>query len=252
MKSLILFNFLFLFLINISLSQVNNFTIGGNLITGNLLSYGVNLRASLSTNPKKIHQLVFNPSFDYGKISNQIGVFELRRKEILATLNYEKTKNRFKFYVYTEFEKSFLRKIQLRGAFGTGVSYKILENESVEFDFSQLILPEIFLSSFNNRRDNRAIRLSSRLRYSRRWSRFRISNQILFQPAIFTQLTDGTNVDIKNNTTIRINNSYEVTLSKNLSMGLMGEIIVQTYTNFINPSVKPYDSNFNLFIKGTF
>lgn len=246
------FSLFFIFLVTLVRSQTNNFSIGGNLTTGNLLSYGINIRANLNTNPEKLNQIVFSPSFDYGKISDQSGEFQLRRKEILTVLNYERTKNRFKFYVYNEFEKSFLRKIRIRGAFGTGLSYRIVENETTNFDVSQLILPEFFQSSFTNKRDNWALRLSTRIRLSKKFPKYKYSSQLLFQPAVYTELTDGTEVSPKNNTTVRINNSYEFVLSKNLSIGFMGEMIVQTYTSYINPTVKPYDTNLNLFIKGNF
>lgn len=246
------FSLFFIFIVMVVRCQTNTFSVGGNLTTGNLLSYGINIRANLNTNPEKLNQIVFTPSFDYGKISDQSGEFQLRRKEIMTILNYERTKNRFKFYVYNEFEKSFLRKIRIRGAFGTGLSYKIIENETTNFDISQLVLPEIFQSSVTNKRDNWALRLSTRLRLSKKFSKYKYSSQLLIQPAVYTELTDGTRVSTKNNTTIRLNNSYEFVLSRNFSIGFMGDLIVQTYTSYINPSIKPYDTNINLFIRGNF
>lgn len=232
--------------------QLYSFTLGGNFTSGNLLSYGMNIRGNYNSNQNKLNQIVFTPSFDFGKISNQNGEFEVRRKEILTVLNYERSKNRFKFYIYNEIENSFLRKIRLRGSFGTGLSFKFISNESTNFDISQLVLPEIFQSSVLSKRDNFAIRLSTRVRFSKVFQRYKYSTQVLIQPAVYTRLTDGSTVSLRNNTTIRINNSYEMILSKNLSIGLMGDLIVQTYTSYINPLVKPYDTNMNLFIKGNF
>jgi len=246
------FSLFFLVLSHFTFCQTYTFTVGGNFTSGNLLSYGINLRANLNSNTEKINQIVFTPSFDYGKISNSTGQFELRRKEILTILNYERTKNRFKFYIYNELEKSFLRKIKIRGAFGTGISYKIIDSESTNFDVSQLVLPEIFQSSITNKRDNYAFRLSTRIRFSKKYPKYKYSSQILFQPAVYTEMNDGSRVSPINNTTIRVNNSYEFVLSKNLSIGFMGDLIVQSYTSYINPTVKPYDTNLNLFIKSNF
>jgi len=248
----IYFSLLLIFLTNRLYSQTCSFMIGGNFTSGNLLSYGINLRANLNSNDKKVNQIVFTPSFDYGVISNQNGDFQLRRRETLSVLNYERSNKKFKFYVYNEIENSFLRKIELRSSFGTGVSYKLISSESTNFDISQLILPEIFLSSFSNKKDNWAIRLSTRIRFSKKIGRYKYSLLFLFQPSAYTELSDGRTVNIKDNTNIRCNTSYEYVLSKNLSVGLTGDLIIQTYTSYINPQVKPYDTNFNLFIKGSF
>jgi len=243
---------LLIFIPFLSFSQTYSFTVGGNFTSGNLLSYGLNLRSNINSNVDKVNQISFTPSFDYGNMANAQGQFKMNRRELLSIVNYERSKNKLKFYVYSEIENSYLRKIRIRGSLGTGFSIKIIKNEKTNFDISQLILPEIFESSFSNKRDNWCVRLSTRLRYSRTVNKFKYSGQILLQPAIYTKLTDGKTLPTKENTTIRVNNSYEFILSKNLSMGFMGELIVQTYTSFINPSVKPYDTNMNLFIKGNF
>lgn len=248
----IYFSLFLTFLVNSLYSQTCSFMIGGNFTSGNLLSYGLNLRANLNSNPEKTNQIVFIPSFDYGMISNQSGDFELRRRETLSVLNYERSNKRFKFYVYNEIENSFLRKIQLRSSFGTGISYKLISNEKTNFDISQFVLPEIFLSSFSNKKDNWAIRISTRIRLSKKIGRYKYSSQILLQPSVYTQLSDGRTVTLKDNTNIRWNTSYEYVFSKNLSVGFTGDLTIQTYTSFINPQVKPYDTNFNLFIKGSF
>ena len=242
----------FIFIVGSLQCQTYTFSVGGNLTTGNLLSYGINLRGNFNSNTDKLNQIVFTPSFDYGKISNQNGDFELKRKEILTILNYERKMNRCKFYVYNEIENSYLRKIKIRGAFGVGVSYKFIENDKTNFDVSQFILPEIFQSSFTNKRDNKAVRVSTRIRFSKNLQKYKYTSQILFQPALYTQLTDGTEISFKNNTTVRVNNTYEFVLSKNLSIGFTGDLIIQTYTSYINSNVKPYDTNINLFIKGNF
>lgn len=248
----ILLSLSWFFLPYLTKSQNLSFSLGGNFTSGNLLSYGFNTKSNLNYNLSKNNQIVFTPSFDYGRISNQQGVFELRRKELLSILNYERTEGRLKFYIYSELENSFLRKIKLRGSFGTGISYKLNKSESTNFDISQFILPELYLSSFSNQRDNWAIRSSTRIRFSKTFEKNKYSSQILFQPAIYTQMIDGTKVKMKNNTIIRINSSYEYILSKNLSIGFSTDVVVQTYSSFINPMVKPFDTNMNLYIRGSY
>jgi hypothetical protein len=226
--------------------------VGGNYTSGNLNSYGLNIRANYNSNTQNRNQLVFTPSFDYGVISNQSGAYELRRKEILSILNYERTMGNFKFYIYNETENSFLRKIKLRGSFGTGLSYRFISSETTNFDISQLILNEIFQSSFSNKRDNWAVRMSTRIRFSKKFVKYKYSSQLLFQPSVFTEMMDGTRVSTYNNTNIRLNNTYEIILSKNVSIGVNGEFILQTYPSYVNPIIKPYDSNMNIFVKGSF
>jgi len=216
------------------------------------LSYGLTVKANLNSKPDKKYQFSFSPMFDYGKMSNQQGKFELRKKEFFSTLNYERPHKILKFYIYNELENSYLRKISIRGSFGCGISMKIYSTPKVNFDISQFILPEIFQSSFNNTRDNYAFRLSTRVRYNLVTERIKYSIQILFQPSVYTRLIDGTEISYKNNTNIRLNQSYEYVLSKNFSIGLSNDITIQTYTSFINPQIKPYDTNLNLFVKGNF
>jgi hypothetical protein len=233
-------------------SQSLSFNVGGNFTSGNLKSYGINLRSNYNSNLQNKNQLVITPSFDYGVISNQLGVYELRRREILTIVNYERSLGNFKFYIYNEFENSFLRKIRIRGSFGTGLSYKFISSETTNFDISQLVLPEIFQSSFSNVRDNRAVRLSTRIRFSKKFSKYRYSTQFLFQPSVYTELKNGGRVSTYNNTNIRLNNTFELILSKTISIGSNADFILQTYPSYINSNIKPYDTNVNLFIKGNF
>jgi hypothetical protein len=233
-------------------SQNYSFQVGGNFTSGNLLSYGLLIKSSLSSKPDKKYQLSFSPTFDYSMITNQKGQFELRKREILSIINYERPRGIFKFYVYNEVENSYLRKISLRGSFGCGASIKIYSDVSSNFDISQFVLPELFQSSFNNKRDNYAFRLSTRIRYNLVKERYKYSTQILLQPAVYTRLFNGTEIGFKKNTNIRLNQSYEYVLSKNFSIGLSNDITIQTYTSYINPLIKPYDTNMNLFVKGNF
>ena len=188
---------------------------------------------------------------DYGEISNQQGKFELRRREFYSILNYEKQNGILKFYIFNEVENSYLRKIKLRGSIGTGLSINIINTEKQKIDISQFILPEVFWSDFNNQKDNLAIRFSTRIRYNLIGEKFKFINQILIQPAAYTRLSDGKEVSLKNNTNIRFNQSYDYFISKNLSIGISNDIIIQTYTSYINTEVKPYDSSLNLYLKAS-
>jgi 16S rRNA U1498 N3-methylase RsmE len=49
---------------------------------------------------------------------------------------------------------------------------------------------------------------------------------------------------------IKIEN-FDYSISKNLSIGISNDIIIQTYTSFINPKIKPFDSNLNLYFKAS-
>jgi hypothetical protein len=246
-----LFSLFFIFLSFISKSQNYNFSLGGNVTSGNLSSYTLTVKTNLSSSEGKSYQFNFSPSVDYGKITNQQGKFELRKREFYSILNYEKQNGIFKFYIFSETENSYLRKIKLRGSIGTGISISIIKTDAQKLDISQFILPEIFWSSFNNQKDNLAFRLSTRIRYNLIGEKFKFINQILIQPAVYTILNDGREISLKNNTNIRFNQSYDYSISKNLSIGISNDIIIQTYTSFINPKIKPFDSNLNLYFKAS-
>ena len=120
---------LLIFIPFLSFSQTYSFTVGGNFTSGNLLSYGLNLRSNINSNVDKVNQISFTPSFDYGNMANAQGQFKMNRRELLSIVNYERSKNKLKFYVYSEIENSYLRKIRIRGSLGTGFSIKIIKNE---------------------------------------------------------------------------------------------------------------------------
>lgn len=250
MKKL-LFSLFFLFSSFILKGQNYNFSLGGNMTSGNLSSYTLTFKSTLSSDEKKPYQFNFSPSMDYGEISNQQGKFELRRREFYSILNYEKQNGILKFYIFNEVENSYLRKIKLRGSIGTGLSITIIKTEKQKIDISQFILPEVFWSDFDNKKDNLAIRFSTRIRYNLIGEKFKFINQILIQPAAYTRLSDGKEVSLKNNTNIRFNQSYDYFISKNLSIGISNDIIIQTYTSYINTQVKPYDSSLNLYLKAS-
>lgn len=234
------------------LGQRITFSLGGNSTSGNLISYGINLRSTISSNEDKLNQFNFSPSYDYGGLINSANDFQIVRREFISVFNYSKSMGRFKFYIYNEIENSLLRQIRIRGSLGVGVSIKLIKSDNQNFDISQFILPEVFESSFNNLRDNKALRLSTRIRYSNTWDRNKINSQLLYQPAVFTMMDTGDRIGILDNTNLRFLISYEFMLSKNLSLGCQNELIIQTITTYINPLRKSYDLNSNLFVKGSF
>jgi hypothetical protein len=246
-----LFSLFFIFLPFLSNGQNYNFSLGGNMTSGNLSSYTLTFKTNLSSSEGRSYQFNFSPSIDYGQITNKQGKFELRKREFYSILNYEKQRGVLKFYISNEVENSYLRKIELRGSIGFGLSISIIKTNKQKLDISQFILPEIFRSSFNNQKDNLAFRLSTRIRYNLVGEKFKFTNQILIQPAVYTILNDGRKVSFKNNTNIRFNQSYDYSISKNISIGISNDIIIQTYTSFINPQVKPFDSNLNLYFKAS-
>lgn len=247
----VIFLILFSFIIVDGFSQTYQFQVGGNYTSGNLVSYGLNIRGSILSKSES-NQFNFSPSYDYGGLINRVGDFQLVRKEFISVFNYSKSHGRFKFYIYNEIENSLLRQIRIRGSLGLGASIKLIGTDRVNFDISQFILPEVFRSSFNNLRNNKALRLSTRIRYSNSWDRNKINSQLLYQPAVYTWMDTGNPIGISDNTNLRFLISYEFMLSKNLSLGCQGEVIVQTITTYINPLRKSYDSNSNLFVKGSF
>lgn len=225
-----------------------NISLGGNYTGGNFSLYRINSRNSISLENKK-NEFNFSPNFQYSQIATDGVNFKLREREILYSLSYTKRWENIRMIFYNESESSFLRKINFRTSAGLGPGFKIIQNKSIELDFSELILPEFLASNFGSDFDNFAIRLSSRLKFAFKSKNFSISSITLFQPSIFTLKSGDIVVKPKDNINLRSVNNIEYSPLSWFSFGIGNEVVFQTYSISINPDLKPVDYNFSIFFR---
>lgn len=102
-----------------------------------------------------------------------------------------------------------------------------------------------FYFSDNSVNDRITFRSSTRLNFT--WSKgpFKLSSATLIQPAIYT----SPEVNNKNNFNLRSNTLIEVKAYKGISLGISNETIVQTYSSYLYPNIKPYDYRFEFIVE---
>ena len=79
-------------------------------------------------------------------------------------MSYSHSKHRLKFIAFSEQERSFLRKIDLRYDVGAGLGYKIINNKKISFEISGVILPESNTYTVKDD-DILSLRFSTRLKF---------------------------------------------------------------------------------------
>jgi hypothetical protein len=229
-------------------SKINlDASIGGNATGGNYNSYTSYVKSNLSKTWNS-NQLNWSPSFEYSKISNN-GNWQLKEKEIYSNFNYVKNVKSFKFYLFNEFEHSYLQKVDLRGSLGIGVGHKIISNNNITIDISEVIQPETMISSFGKLYDNFAIRSSTRLKLKWTKSIFSFNSVSFFQPSLYTVKNGGDVVNFNNNINFRSNTTFDIKVYKLISIGLGNQVTYESYTHSINPSTKPLDYQFSFLLK---
>jgi hypothetical protein len=244
---------LFIFNSNIGISQSDslNFKIdlnlGGNVNVGNFTTYNLIFRTDNEFRWKQ-NEIVFSPKFHYSEILTN-GRLSLREREFYVNYGFTKRSDKWRTILFGELEHTFLRKIDLRTSFGVGFGKKIFKNKYFEIDVSEVILPELTISDFGKNYDNFAIRASTRLKFI--WERepFKVSSITIFQPSLYTMRNGGIQVPLIDNISARSLNNFEVSISKPLSFGVGNEVIIQTYSYYLNPTVMPIDWMISFFIK---
>jgi len=216
--------------------------VGFSASGGNLVLYTTNFKGEIKQE-SSIVEWSINSSFTYG-VNLTGGDRKTQNRESYLSAAFYKRWGNWKIVLFNENENSFLRKTIYRGNIGFGGAYKIVFKNGFEADLSQAILPEFYFSE-NNVDNKIALRSSSRLKFV--WSKgpCTLTSVTLIQPAIYT----NPEVKSKDNFNLRSNSLFEVKVYKGISLGISNETIVQTYSSYLYPNIKPYDYRFEFVVK---
>lgn len=218
--------------------------LGGQLTQGNYKSYTEYFQSNLSVSSDK-NEWSIAPSFRYTK-NEANNISQIKEKELYSNESYTRKFNRWRFLVFSEYEQSYLRKIQFRGNFGTGMGYKIYKNNKNEIDISSVVLPEYYESMLNEINNYSSIRSSTRLHFEYSFSNITISSVFIYQAPIITR--GNVEISPSNNTNMRSTTNFDVQIKKQISLGFMVDYIYQSYAAFVS-KLSPDDLTFTFYLK---
>jgi hypothetical protein len=235
-----------LLLAQISNGQIaKNLSLGADGARGNFSSLGLNVKAEIKKDTGKYAWSInsnyrWSEQSPYGTTS-----MNLYESELYTTANLTKDLGRnWKLMGFTENEKSFQRKINLRSSVGLGFGLSIIKTKKCTLNISELILPEYYSSSSNADMNNFTVRASTRFRFDAIHSLVKVSSITLFQPAIYSDRQ----VSFNNNLNIRSTNSITLSLNKKYSIGLLYVLSYQGYPYYINKAVSPLQETASIIV----
>lgn len=247
MKCLILVAFLSLSISGFS--QVKkSVSFGGDGTRGNFSAIGITAKLDLK---KDTGSYQWNTSGTYRwSEQSKYGSNEMNRyeNEIYLTGNISKQAGKVKLIGFSENERSYMRKIDLRSSAGLGVGVKLVKSKTLEIVLSEVILPEYYWSSVNTTNNNFTVRASSRLRLDYDNSGVKFSSVTLFQPAIYSDRE----VSFADNLNTRSTNTVSVKVKKNFEVGLVYTYSYQGYPYYITKAVSPSQETASVLLKYNF
>ncbi len=227
--------------IALMLSQLSNgqiakiLSLGADGSKGNFSSLGLTVKSEIKKDSGQ-YTWSINPNYRWSEQSpygsHDMNLYE---NEFYNTANLAKSIGKWKVLVFNEEERSFQRKINFRGSLGIGLGHSIIKNKSINFNISEVILPEYYSSSSNSDMNNFTIRSSTRIKFDYAKSIFKLASITLFQPAIYSDR----NVSFHDNLNIRSTNSVSISVTKKYSVGLLYVLSYQGYPYYINKAVSP-------------
>lgn len=245
----------YLILISLSLISLAGFgqvkksiSFGGDGTRGNFSAVGVTTKLDLK---KDTGTYQWNASGTYrwsqqSKYgSNDMNQYE---NEIYLTGNISKQIGKWKIIGFTEDERSYMRKIDLRSSVGLGLGRRLLKTKTLDIVLSEVILPEYYWSGVNTSSNNFTVRASSRLRLDYDNTVFKFSSITLFQPAIYS----SREVSFADNLNMRSTNTISVKVKKNLEVGLVYTYSYQGYPYYITKAVSPSQETASVLLKYSF
>lgn len=236
----------FICLFNTGFSQISkSISLGANGSRGNFSSIGVTIRTELSKDTGRFNWSI-NPTYRWSEQSrpgeSNMTMYE---SELYLASNLSRRIGKWKITAFTESERSYMRKIDLRGSLGVGVGYDLIKSKELNLTISEIILPEYYWSAVNNVNDNFTVRSSTRLKLEIQKNSFKFNSMTLYQPAIFTNREVG----YLDNLNVRSTNSITMVVSKGLEIGLLYVYSYEGYPAFVNQRVSPTQENISIMIK---
>ena len=210
--------------------------LGGNYTDGNTKILGFNTNNSIIyTSLNREWSLL--PSFMYTQVQ-QDNVFKPKQRELYVTGSVQERRSADKFLSSFEVESSLVKQIRLRSSIGLGWSFDIFRNDKTKFIISEAAVYESYLSDIVINKNIQSIRASTRIRFAHTG---KINTDIvaLIQPAIW----DDQNLDVSDNTNMRIVATFAIPVNKRLQFGITSTLIESTYSNYVNPNIKSTDIN---------
>ena len=225
-----------------------NVLLQGNYTSGNFNTYTIGTKADIRyVRNKSVFEAVGN--FKYTKIgyitNNNTDSFLTKENEKYIDVSYSRfLTKRLKIITFSEVERSFLRKIDIRYNLGVGAGYKFINTKTTYFDISEVILPEVVI--YNSDKYNlTSLRYSTRVKFIYGFGSVHISNITLFQPSVW----NSRGIEYSENINIRSITTFDVNIYKSLSIGILDEYILQKY----NPLKKrAYDNSMTFYLKLNF
>jgi hypothetical protein len=230
-------------------SQIKkSISVGGDGTRGNFSAIGITTKAELKRDTGS-YQWNLNTTYRWSKQS-AYGKSEMTQyeNEVYLTGNISKQIGKFKVIGFTEDERSYMRKIDLRSSAGLGLGVSIIKNKKFDIVFSEVILPEYFWSSIKVSNNNFTVRASSRLRANYESGLIKISSVTLFQPAIYS----SREISFLDNLNMRSTNTIALKIKKNLEVGLVYTYSYQGYPHYITNAVNPSQETASVLLKYTF
>lgn len=217
--------------------------LGINLSGGNKPLYGGNIKTNLSF----VHNAWegnISPSFTLNYSTDTDGKLIIQRREIYNSLSLSHNlSNRFKIITFSEFNDSYIQKIDMRFNFGIGPGFKYKSNSGNEFSISEVLLAESS-SDIDSIKGYFLVRASTRLKLLYKTKTYTITSISLIQPAIYTNLDISTSKHI----IYRSSNRIDFLITKNITTGFTYDMIYQEYTSYMDNTIKPFDWNSSIFI----
>ena len=235
--------------------------IGGQITAGNYQNYGVNSTFEIHGQSRN-HLWDITPSFRFTELMSNHNWIKKEEEFYSNQAYYLKFNNKWKFLSFSEIEHSLLRKTLFRGDIGIGIGYNVIKDKRVQFEITEVVLPDVYISSdtfggysiIKRPANNFTLRSSTRCKLVLNFPPFTLSSSNLIQPEVCGwQISDGHIISQKDNINIRSTNTIDIMIKKGLSVGGKVDIIYQSYPNFITENqslvIKPYDVVTTIYLK---
>jgi hypothetical protein len=191
----------------ISISQIKyTNTIGGNYTQGNTGIFLVNLQSNIKNDSSKIKWSI-SPYLCYSKIQSN-GNWYQKQRECYITTSFIKRNGKWNYYLFSDIENSYQKKIILRSSIGIGIGKNLIDNKEFFLSLSDALLPEIYevdttsnLYKHINGMYQTSIRNSIRIKFETK-GKIKFNSIELIQPSIY-----NFNQKKVNNLNLRFENS---------------------------------------------
>ena len=245
MKRLALLFFLITSVASAQFSET--FSIGGDMFNGNYRAFGVTAKVDVKYKRADRYELSVTTTYRNSQQS-KYGTSALVKYEDDLYLTSNLTRplgSSWKVMSFTENERSFQRRINLRSSIGLGLGVKLVKTDRVEIVVSEVILPEYYWSSVNWIWNNLTIRASTRVRAEVSIGRSKFESVALFQPAV----TSTRAVSFNDNLNWRLISTLDLPLTERASVRLMHTMSYEGYPYHINKAVNPLQQTASLMFK---